>query len=179
MRGIRVGYVNGRMDVNEKNVTMSAFRDGDNQVLVATTVIEVGIDVPTATLMVIENADRLGLAQLHQLRGRVGRGAAKSRCFLMYQPPISETAHTRLSAMKRTNDGFELAELDLATRGQGKMFGIEQSGADQFRFADNQMFVNSYTNLIQKAEDISETHPHLIEEILSTWNLRQSAEVAV
>ena len=158
---------------------MSSFREGKTQVLVATTVIEVGIDVPTATLIVVENADRLGLAQLHQLRGRVGRGSAKSRCFLTYEPPLSETAHTRLSAMRRTNDGFELAELDLATRGQGKMFGVEQSGADQFRFADNQMFVNHHSELNQRAEEISDTHPHLIEQILTTWHLRQSSEAAV
>ena len=179
MRGINIGYINGRMDVSQKNSTMSSFRDGKTQILVATTVIEVGIDVPTATLIVVENADRLGLAQLHQLRGRVGRGSAKSRCFLTYEPPLSETARTRLSAMRRTNDGFELAELDLATRGQGKMFGVEQSGADQFRFADNQMFVESYSVLNQRAEEISDTHPHLIEQILTTWNLRQSSEAAV
>ena len=179
MRDIKVGYVNGRMSVNEKNTTMTAFRNAEVQLLIATTVIEVGIDVPAATMMVIENADRLGLAQLHQLRGRVGRGLQKSRCVLLYQPPISDNGRARLAAMKQSNDGFELAELDLKTRGQGKMFGTAQSGADQFKFADNQLFVDCYTELNQKADEISTSQPQLIEEMLTTWNLRQSPEVVV
>ena len=115
---------------------MAAFERGETRVLVATTVIEVGVDVPDATIMVIERAERFGLAQLHQLRGRVGRGEAKSTCLLMYQPPLSASAERRLRTLRETDDGFRIAEVDLEMRGAGDLIGTAQSGLPRFRIAD-------------------------------------------
>ena len=136
LKGLRVGLLHGRLDADEKEVMMRRFQRGEIDVLVATTVIEVGVDVPNATVMVVEHAERFGLAQLHQLRGRVGRGAAKSYCILMTGPRVSEQAEERLSAMVRTQDGFELAELDLSMRGPGEFFGTRQAGLPEFRVVD-------------------------------------------
>ncbi len=126
------------MNGGDKGAVMSLFTDGTMQVLVATTVIEVGVDVPNASLMVIEHAERFGLAQLHQLRGRVGRGAVASVCVLLYSPPLSPTARERLRAMSETTDGFEIARRDLAIRGPGEFMGSRQSGDALLRFADLQ-----------------------------------------
>ncbi|HET9483845.1 MAG TPA: ATP-dependent DNA helicase RecG, partial [Xanthomonadales bacterium] len=134
--GIRVGLVHGRLKASEKQAAMDAFARGETQVLVATTVIEVGVDVPNASLMVIENAERLGLSQLHQLRGRVGRGEAASSCALLYQPPLSAAAKERLAIMRETNDGFRIAEKDLELRGPGELLGTRQTGEAGFRVAD-------------------------------------------
>jgi ATP-dependent DNA helicase RecG len=134
--GLRVGLLHGRLDADEKEIIMRRFQRGEIDVLVATTVIEVGVDVPNATVMVVEHAERFGLAQLHQLRGRVGRGAARSYCVLMTGPRISEPGEERLNAMVRTQDGFELAELDLAMRGPGEFFGTRQAGLPDFRVAN-------------------------------------------
>ena len=136
LAGVTIGLLHGRLDADEKDVIMRRFHRGEIQVLVATTVIEVGVDVPNATVMVIEHAERFGLAQLHQLRGRVGRGAAKSYCILMTGPRISPLGEERLEAMVRTQDGFELAELDLAMRGPGEFFGTRQAGLPEFRVAN-------------------------------------------
>jgi len=136
MAGLRVGLLHGRLDADEKDVIMRRFQRGEIDVLVATTVIEVGVDVPNATVMVVEHAERFGLAQLHQLRGRVGRGAAKSYCILMTGPRVSPLAEERLNAMVRTQDGFELAELDLTMRGPGEFFGTRQAGLPEFRVAN-------------------------------------------
>jgi len=133
---LRVGLVHGRLPSAEKAGTMDAFVRGELDVLVATTVIEVGVDVPNASLMVIEHAERFGLAQLHQLRGRVGRGAAESACVLMYRPPLSATARERLKVMYETTDGFEIARRDLLLRGPGEFLGARQSGLALLRFAD-------------------------------------------
>jgi ATP-dependent DNA helicase RecG len=136
LAGLRVGLLHGRLDADEKEVIMRRFQRGEIDVLVATTVIEVGVDVPNATVMVVEHAERFGLAQLHQLRGRVGRGAAKSYCILMTGPRVSEQGEERLNAMVRTQDGFELAELDLSMRGPGEFFGTRQAGLPDFRVAN-------------------------------------------
>ena len=136
LAGLRIGLLHGRMNSDDKEVAMARFKRGDIDVLIATTVIEVGVDVPNATVMVIEHAERFGLAQMHQLRGRVGRGAAKSYCILMTGGKVSEQAEARLDAMVRTQDGFELAELDLQQRGPGEFFGTRQAGMPEFRVAN-------------------------------------------
>jgi len=136
LRDLRVGLLHGRLDADEKDVIMRRFQRGEIDVLVSTTVIEVGVDVPNATVMVVDHAERFGLAQLHQLRGRVGRGAAKSYCILMTGERVSPQAEERLAAMVRTQNGFELAELDLAMRGPGEFFGTRQAGLPGFRVAN-------------------------------------------
>jgi ATP-dependent DNA helicase RecG len=136
LAGLRLGLLHGRLSADDKEVTMRRFQRGDIDVLIATTVIEVGVDVPNASLMVIEHAERFGLAQMHQLRGRVGRGAAKSYCILMTGGRVSEQAEVRLDAMVRTQNGFELAELDLQQRGPGEFFGTRQAGLPEFRVAN-------------------------------------------
>jgi len=134
--GYRVAVLHGRMDPETKELTMKLFQQGEIQILVSTTVIEVGVDVANATAMVIEHAERFGLAQLHQLRGRIGRGAAKSYCVLMTGGRISEEGERRLDAMVRTSDGFAIAELDLELRGPGEFFGTRQAGLPSFRAAN-------------------------------------------
>jgi ATP-dependent DNA helicase RecG len=136
LNGLRLGLLHGRLSADDKDVTMRRFQRGDLDVLIATTVIEVGVDVPNASVMVIEHAERFGLAQMHQLRGRVGRGAAKSFCVLMTGGRVSEQAEARLDAMVRTQNGFELAELDLQQRGPGEFFGTRQAGMPEFRVAN-------------------------------------------
>ena len=131
-----VGLVHGQMPPDEKDAAMARFQRGETSVLVATTVIEVGVDVPNATIMVIERAESFGLAQLHQLRGRVGRGEGASTCLLMYQPPLGETAERRLTTLRETEDGFRIAEVDLEIRGAGDLIGTAQSGLPRFRIAD-------------------------------------------
>jgi ATP-dependent DNA helicase RecG len=134
--GFAVGLIHGRMKAKDKQAAMDAFKAGELAVLVATTVIEVGVDVPNASLMVIENSERLGLAQLHQLRGRVGRGAVASNCVLLYQPPLGQLARERLQVMRETSDGFRIAEKDLELRGPGEVLGTRQTGQLAFRIAD-------------------------------------------
>jgi ATP-dependent DNA helicase RecG len=136
LAGLRLGLLHGRLSADDKEVAMRRFQRGDTDVLIATTVIEVGVDVPNASVMVIEHAERFGLAQMHQLRGRVGRGAAKSYCILMTGGRVSEQAEARLDAMVRTQNGFELAELDLQQRGPGEFFGTRQAGLPEFHVAN-------------------------------------------
>jgi ATP-dependent DNA helicase RecG len=141
--------VHGRMKGADKDAVMAAFAEGGVDVLVATTVIEVGIDVPAATVMVIEHAERFGLAQLHQLRGRIGRGSRPSTCLLLYDPRLSEAARARLSIMRETDDGFRIAEEDLKLRGAGEVLGTRQSGMPEFRLAD----LSCHADLLALAQD--------------------------
>lgn len=147
--GNQVGLVHGRMHGNDKDAAMLAFRDGATRILVATTVVEVGVDVPDATIMVIEHAERFGLAQLHQLRGRVGRGDGQSSCVLLYKSPLGETAKARLSVMRDTEDGFVIAEEDLRLRGEGELLGTRQSGVPGFQVARLEL----HGDLLQTARD--------------------------
>jgi ATP-dependent DNA helicase RecG len=132
----RVGLLHGRMKADGKERVMAAFVRGEVQILVATTVVEVGVDVPNASVMLVEHAERFGLSQLHQLRGRVGRDRHQSYCFLLYQSPLSDEARDRLRAMTETTDGFEIAERDLVQRGPGDFFGTRQAGVPTFRMID-------------------------------------------
>ena len=146
---LQVDLVHGRMKAEDRDGVMRRFRSGEVHVLVATTVIEVGVNVPAATVMVIEHAERFGLAQLHQLRGRVGRGDAASRCILLYTQPLSETARQRLATIRETEDGFRIAEEDLRLRGAGEVLGTRQSGLPEFRVAD----IDSQGDLLAVAKD--------------------------
>ncbi|MBS0274166.1 MAG: ATP-dependent DNA helicase RecG [Proteobacteria bacterium] len=149
MLGPAVGLVHGRMKGPERDAEMAKLKRGETKVLVATTVIEVGVDVPEATIMVVEHAERFGLAQLHQLRGRVGRGEAKSSCLLVYSPPLGETAKERLKTLRETDDGFVIAERDLELRGAGELLGTRQSGLPEFRMAD----LTAHAELLAAARD--------------------------
>jgi ATP-dependent DNA helicase RecG len=159
----RVGLVHGRLKASEKARVMSAFAAGEIQLLVATTVIEVGVDVPEATIMIVEQAERFGLAQLHQLRGRVGRGRASSTCLLLYQPPLGEAAEARLKILKRTQDGFLIAEEDLRLRGAGDLLGARQSGVPDFRFAQ----LEAHGELLAAARDDARLVLHQDAELMS------------
>ncbi|MBS0192757.1 MAG: ATP-dependent DNA helicase RecG [Proteobacteria bacterium] len=167
--GLRVGFVHGRMKAAEKQATMRAFKDAALDVLVATTVIEVGVDVPRASLMLIENAERLGLAQLHQLRGRVGRGAAISTCVLIYQPPLSAQARQRIEAMRATTDGFAIAQKDLELRGPGELLGARQTGLAQFRVADLMRDAPLLPRVQQLAADLLASDPERAAQLVARW----------
>jgi ATP-dependent DNA helicase RecG len=168
-RELRVGLVHGRMAPDEKAAVMSAFAAGAVHLLVATTVIEVGVDVPNAALMVIEHAERFGLAQLHQLRGRVGRGAAESVCILLYQNPLSEAARHRLRVIYENADGFEIARQDLLARGPGEYLGARQSGAPLLRFADLEQDQDLLAAAREAAEVMLRDHPDAARKHLERW----------
>jgi ATP-dependent DNA helicase RecG len=166
---LAVGLIHGRMKPKEKQAVMDAFKAGELAVLVATTVIEVGVDVPNASLMVIENSERLGLAQLHQLRGRVGRGAVASNCVLLYQNPLSRLARERLQVMRETNDGFRIAEKDLELRGPGEVLGTRQTGQLQFRIADLTRDGHLMPEVQRVAEAMMKDHPARCERLIARW----------
>src|SRR5690554_163547 len=167
--GLRVGLVHGRMKAAEKQDAMRAFKEGDTGLLVATTVIEVGVDVPNASLMVIENAERLGLAQLHQLRGRVGRGSAASTCVLLYQPPLSWMARARLETMRETSDGFVIAEKDLELRGPGELLGTRQTGLAAFRVADLVRDAGLLPEVHRLGETLLRERPEAADRLVERW----------
>ena len=165
----RVGLVHGRMKPVEKEATMAAFKSGEIDLLVATTVIEVGVDVPNASLMIIENAERLGLSQLHQLRGRVGRGTTQSHCLLLYQSPLSHQGTERLKVMRSTNDGFVISEKDLELRGAGELLGTRQTGYRQFKLANLQRDKALLTLLQPFARQLFQESPETARRITQRW----------
>ncbi|MEM6580734.1 MAG: ATP-dependent DNA helicase RecG [Pseudomonadota bacterium] len=164
-----IGLIHGRMKPADKEAVMSAFKSGELALLVATTVIEVGVDVPNASLMIIENPERLGLAQLHQLRGRVGRGREASHCVLLYQTPLSQSGRTRLGALRDSSDGFYIAEQDLALRGPGEVLGTRQTGLMEFRIAQ----LPAHEHLLEQVQSLSEEirarHPNLVQALVDRW----------
>ena len=172
LSGISTALVHGRMKADEKERVMQAFKAGETQVLVATTVIEVGVDVPNASLMIIENAERLGLAQLHQLRGRVGRGSDASSCVLLYQPPLSKTAFKRIDSLRKTNDGFEIARIDLEIRGPGEVFGTRQTGELRFRIADLMRDQHLLPQVQKASEELQAQAPEAVEKLVKRWIYR-------
>jgi ATP-dependent DNA helicase RecG len=173
---LQVGLVHGRMKPAEKQHVMEAFTRNAIQLLVATTVIEVGVDVPNASLMVIEHAERMGLSQLHQLRGRVGRGSTKSTCILLYQQPLSETAKARLKIIYESNDGFEIAQADLAIRGPGEFLGVRQSGVPMLKIADLQRNADLLPMARNAADRLLQQCPEAVERHLHRW-LGQAEEL--
>jgi len=170
--GVRIAMVHGRMAGDLKDNIMHDFKNHNIDCLVATTVVEVGVDVPNASLMIIENSERLGLSQLHQLRGRVGRGAEEANCILLYKPPLSELAKSRLQVMRETNDGFEIARKDLELRGPGEMFGTRQTGMARFRIADLMRDQVLLPQVQKASRQILEEYPQYIEGLLQRWLLR-------
>ena len=169
LTNVSVALIHGRMKQQEKQLIVSQFKNKEIDLLVATTVIEVGVDVPNASLMVIENAERLGLAQLHQLRGRVGRGAKQSACVLMYQPPLSQLGKQRLAILRETNDGFKVAEKDLELRGPGEVLGTRQTGLMQMRIADIVRDEPWFAEVKATALYIIKQHPEVIEPLVRRW----------
>jgi len=166
---VRVGLVHGRMPAAQKEATMHAFSHGGLQLLVATTVIEVGVDVPNATVMVVDNAERMGLAQLHQLRGRVGRGSHESTCVLLYRAPLSELARARLAVLRDTNDGFEIARRDLELRGPGELLGTRQTGLAQLRVADLVRDADLLPAVRTAAAALMQEEPRAREALIARW----------
>jgi ATP-dependent DNA helicase RecG len=166
---LKIGLVHGRLKSKEKAEIMAAFKAGELQLLVATTVIEVGVDVPNASLMVIENPERLGLAQLHQLRGRVGRGTAQSHCVLLYQAPLGQQGKKRIQAMRDTSDGFKIAEIDLEIRGPGEVLGTRQTGLLQMRIANLQRDAYLLDDIKQWANMCEHDAPHISEPLIQRW----------
>jgi ATP-dependent DNA helicase RecG len=167
--GIAVGLVHGRLAGAEKAAVMEGFKAGRVQLLVATTVVEVGVDVPNASLMVIEHAERFGLAQLHQLRGRVGRGAADSACVLLYQNPLSEGARHRLKVVYENTDGFRIAHEDMLLRGPGEYLGARQSGVPLLRFADLAHDAELLAAARAAADEVLDRDPELARRHVARW----------
>ncbi|MGB0751734.1 MAG: ATP-dependent DNA helicase RecG, partial [Gammaproteobacteria bacterium] len=166
---VTTGLVHGRMKSAERDLVMARFRDGEIDLLVATTVIEVGVDVPNASLMVIENAERMGLSQLHQLRGRVGRGQLRSHCVLLYRGPLSRTATSRLAVMRESTDGFVISEKDLELRGPGEVLGTRQTGDIKLRVADLGRDVDLVDKAVEIAPALLKATPQAQEALVERW----------
>ena len=169
LQELGVALVHGRMKAQEKEAVMAAFKAGEIDLLVATTVIEVGVDVPNASLMIIENPERLGLAQLHQLRGRVGRGNIESHCVLLYHAPLGQQARARLEVMRETTDGFRIAQKDLEIRGPGEVLGTRQTGEMQFRIADLLRDQDMVAAVQVLAERLLNEHPDRVAPLIHRW----------
>ncbi len=169
LKGLNIGLIHGRLKPVDKQKIMDEFKSGGIHLLVATTVIEVGVDVPNASLMIIENAERLGLAQLHQLRGRVGRGSAKSSCVLMYNRPLGDLAKQRMEIMRQTSDGFQIAEKDLELRGPGEVLGTRQTGMLLFRVADLARDASLLKMIPAVADKLLKQHPKQAEKLIRRW----------
>lgn len=167
--GLSIGLVHGRLKPAQKQAVMDAFAAGQIALLVATTVIEVGVDVPNASLMIVENAERLGLAQLHQLRGRVGRGSVESSCVLLYQSPLSAMARQRLDVLRETGDGFRIAEKDLELRGPGEVLGTRQTGQMILRIADLARDAHLLPAVQRAGAALLEKHPKLADRLIERW----------
>lgn len=176
---VTIGLIHGRLPTSEKSAIMASFKQGETQLLVATTVIEVGVDVPNASLMVIEHAERMGLSQLHQLRGRVGRGSDASVCILMYQMPLSEVARKRLKIIFKHTDGFEIARQDLNLRGPGEFLGARQSGVPMLRFADIEQDADLLEAAQSVADEILSKHPQQAQQHLQRWLGKKNAYLRV
>lgn len=169
LKDINVGLIHGRLKAIEKENIMQSFKDGKIDLLVATTVIEVGVDVPNASLMIIDNAERFGLSQLHQLRGRIGRGDIKSDCVLMYQSPLGDLAKQRLEIMRTSNDGFVIAEKDLELRGPGEVLGTRQAGTPEMRVADLMRDSNLLPEIQNTAKYLFDNEPDKVESLINRW----------
>ncbi len=179
LRDARVGLLHGRMTTQEKASTMQAFKARELDLLVATTVIEVGVDVPNATAMIIENPERLGLAQLHQLRGRVGRGSLSSHCVLLHGGKLSTNARARLKVMRDSADGFYIAEQDLALRGPGEILGSRQTGDQEFRVADLGEHQALVPQAVKRGDHLMATDPQAVAALLRAWTPGDSRTLAV
>jgi len=166
---LRIALLHGRMKSTLKDQTMRAFKAGELDLLVATTVIEVGVDVPNATLMIIENSERMGLAQLHQLRGRVGRGATASSCVLLYKSPLTAHARERLSVLRETTDGFKVAQKDLELRGPGEVLGTRQTGVMQLKIADLVRDAHLLPEVIRLSDELIDQYPQRVEPLIRRW----------
>ena len=166
---LRIGLVHGRMKPSEKQAVMAQFKLAELDLLVATTVIEVGVDVPNASLMIIENAERLGLSQLHQLRGRVGRGSTASFCVLMYKPPLGKISQKRLQVMRDTQDGFVISEKDLEIRGPGEVLGTKQTGITEFKVANLMRDRKMLPTVQFYAKQLSQRYPQQADLLIRRW----------
>jgi ATP-dependent DNA helicase RecG len=175
--GTRVGLVHGRMSSDAKDEAMRRFKAGKTDLLVATTVIEVGVDVANASLMIIEGAERMGLAQLHQLRGRVGRGETRSTCVLLYEPGMSRLARERINVMRETTDGFVIAEKDLELRGPGEVLGTRQTGLEELRVANLQRDADLLPLVVSISERLEAEFPERVAPLIRRW-IKSDAEYA-
>ncbi|QTS83836.1 ATP-dependent DNA helicase RecG [Coxiella endosymbiont of Amblyomma nuttalli] len=175
LTNLKIGLIHGRLNKNEKEAVMAAFKVGKINLLVATTVVEVGVNVPNATLMIIENSERLGLVQIHQLRGRVGRGEDKSHCVLLYQGPLSNNARNRLSFLRDSQDGFVIAQKDLELRGVGELLGTRQAGLFHFRIANMARDFHLLPSVQKMSHVIVQHYPHVIDRLLHRWLKRPAA----
>ncbi|MEE3278553.1 MAG: ATP-dependent DNA helicase RecG [Pseudomonadota bacterium] len=176
---VTVGLIHGRMKAFQKSATMSQFKSGEIGLLVSTTVVEVGVDVPNATQMVIDDPDRLGLAQLHQLRGRIGRGQVPSHCTLLYEAPLTELAKSRLNVMRETNDGFLIAEKDLELRGPGDIMGTRQTGERQFRVSDLSTDISLFKDVVRTGDKMRESDLETVEAIINAWTPPETSYASV